>query len=219
MIFDLFRNRGGESLDRVATKIEAMLRNDRHAFDLAMAALMAEKPAAEVNDEVRATDQAVNRLEREIRRELLVHTSVYGAFDTPAVLVHMSIVKDVERVGDYAKNLLDLARDGSNFSEVDDAVGWGRLATEISALISDAGEAFLAHDRDRSLDVRSRGEILLRSFDEQVTALVSGQDRAPQGIARALAYRYLKRIVAHLMNLVSAVIMPLDQLDHFDEDP
>jgi hypothetical protein len=26
-------------------------------------------------------------------------------------------------------------------------------------------------------------------------------------------------VVAHLMNVLSAVIMPLDQLDYFDEDP
>ena len=32
-------------------------------------------------------------------------------------------------------------------------------------------------------------------------------------------YRYYKRIVAHLMNLLSAVVMPLDRLDYYDEAP
>jgi hypothetical protein len=41
----------------------------------------------------------------------------------------------------------------------------------------------------------------------------------PQAVPRALAHRYLKRVVAHLMNLLTAVIMPLDRLDYFDEDP
>ena len=36
---------------------------------------------------------------------------------------------------------------------------------------------------------------------------------------RALAHRYLKRVVAHLMNLMSSVFMPIDKLDHFDVDP
>ena len=34
---------------------------------------------------------------------------------------------------------------------------------------------------------------------------------------RWIPYRYFKRIVAHLMNLLSAVTMPLDELDYFDE--
>ena len=38
-------------------------------------------------------------------------------------------------------------------------------------------------------------------------------------MARALAYRYVKRVVAHLMNVLSSVVMPLDQIDSFDEDP
>jgi hypothetical protein len=40
-----------------------------------------------------------------------------------------------------------------------------------------------------------------------------------QAVARALTHRYLKRVIAHLMNVLSAVIMPLDKLDYFDEDP
>jgi len=40
-----------------------------------------------------------------------------------------------------------------------------------------------------------------------------------QAVAVALAHRYLKRIVAHGMNVLSAVVMPVDRLDYFDEDP
>ena len=60
---------------------------------------------------------------------------------------------------------------------------------------------------------------LLEEFDEGVSALIRAVDPGPQAVARALAHRYLKRVVAHLMNLLSAVIMPLDRLDYFDEDP
>jgi hypothetical protein len=38
-------------------------------------------------------------------------------------------------------------------------------------------------------------------------------------VARALALRYLKRIVAHLTNVLSSIVMPLDRIDYFDEDP
>lgn len=219
MAFNLFRDEGGEHLERIAAKVQTMLTHDRHEFDLAMSALLGEVAPAEVNDDLRSTDQKVNRLEREIRRELLVHTSVFGGIDTPAVLVCMSIVKDVERVGDYAKNLLDLALDGADFSRVSDVEEWRQLSAEISQYITDAGVAFQSQDRNRSRALLARGDQLLDLFDDRVSALVKGEGAADQAVPRALAHRYLKRVVAHLTNLLSSVVMPLDRLDYFAEDP
>lgn len=220
MIFKFLR-RGptDEPLEGVHQRVRTMVQHDRREFDLAMSALLGDVDAAQVNDEVRAIDQRVNRLEREIRRELVVHSSVFGGIESPLVLVYMSVVKDIERVGDYAKNLLDLARDGASLKGAPDEAEWRRTAEEVSAFIVAAGEVFDADDAARGRQLRARGDALLRLFDVRVSALVRGQDQAPQGVGRALAYRYLKRVVAHLMNLLSAVIMPVDRLDYFDEDP
>jgi phosphate uptake regulator len=210
---------GGDRLDLIEEKVQTMLRHDRHEFDLAMSALLGDRAAADVNDELRSTDQEVNRLEREIRREVLVHATVMGGIEIPAVLVYMSIVKDVERVGDYAKNLVDLARDGANFSSVPRAEDWRRLATEVSGLISEAGAAFQSRKAKPCRALIARGDKYLQEFDAQVSELVRRGDDESQAVAQALAYRYLKRVVAHLMNLVSAAVMPMDKIDYFDEDP
>jgi phosphate uptake regulator len=219
MALKFLRGRDGDRLDRIEEKVQAMLQHDRSEFDLAMSALLGDVVAREVNTELRTTDRKVNQLEREIRRELLVHASVLGAINTPAILVYMSIVKDVERIGDYAKNLLDLALDGADFSTTADAAEWRTLATEIALMITAAGSAFRAHDVDRSRELLADGDRRLKLFDTRVSALVRGEDSGDLAVARALAHRYLKRIVAHLMNILSAVVMPLDRLDYFDEDP
>jgi phosphate uptake regulator len=219
MALRFLRGRDGERLDRIEEKVKAMLLHDRKEFDLAMSALLGDVVAADVNAELRATDRKVNELEREIRRELLVHASVLGAINTPAVLIYMSIVKDVERIGDYAKNLLDLALDGANFSTTADTAEWRTLTAEISSMITDVGDAFISHGVDRSRELLAEGNRLLKLFDNRVSALVRGEDTGELAVARALAHRYLKRIVAHLMNILSAVVMPLDRLDYFDEDP
>jgi phosphate uptake regulator len=219
MVFKFLWSRGGERLESVEAKVQTMLAHSRHEFDLAMSALLGDVVPQDVNAELRSTDQKVNRLEREIRRELIVHASVFGGIDSPAVLVYMSIVKDIERVGDYAKNLLDLALDGANFGELQEEREWRRLAMELSRYIADGGEAFRVRDARRARTLRERGDTLLDLFDDRVSALIKAADPGPQAVARALAYRYVKRVVAHLMNLLSAVIVPLDQLDYFDEDP
>jgi phosphate uptake regulator len=219
MLFNFLRGSGGELVDRIESKVQTMLAYDRHEFDLAMSALFGNAVAGEVNGELRATDRKVNQLEREIRRELVVHASVVGSVHTPAILVYMSIVKDIERVGDYAKNLLDLAIDGANFAQISNADEWRDLSREISSFIGEAGTAFQRRDVARSRALLGQGDKLLHFFDERVTLLVQGNWMDDQPVPRALAHRYLKRIVAHLMNLLSAVVMPLDQVDYFDEDP
>jgi len=208
MVFHFLRSRSSERLESIEDKVQAMLRHDRREFDLALSALLGDVAASEVRAELRATDQQVNQLEREIRRELVVHSSVFGGIESPSVLVYMSIVKDIERVGDYAKNLLDLAMDGARFGDLPDAEEWRRVAGEVARMIDETGHAFKARDGDRCRALRTRGDALLHRSDEEVSA-----------VARALAWRYFKRVVAHLMNVLTAVIMPLDRLDYFDEDP
>jgi phosphate uptake regulator len=219
MALKFLRGRDGDRLDRIEEKVQAMLLHDRSEFDLAMSALLGDVVASNVNAELRATDRKVNELEREIRRELLVHASVLGAINTPAILIYMSIVKDVERIGDYAKNLLDLALDGADFSTTADAAEWRTLTAEISSMITSVGGAFISHNVEQSRALLTEGNRLLKLFDTRVSALVRGEDSGDLAVARALAHRYLKRIVAHLMNILSAVVMPLDRLDYFDEDP
>lgn len=219
MVLKFLRGQDSERLDRIEAKVQTMLRHDRHQFDLAMSALMGEVVAAEVNDELRSTDQKVNRLEREIRQELAVHSSVMGTIHTPAVLVYMSVVKDVERVGDYTKNLLDLGLDGASFADVPDTAQWERLRADISRYITDAGEAFRERDGEKARHLLTAGGHLLDLFDDAVTELVRAEDPGAQAVARALAHRYLKRVVAHLMNLLTAIVMPLHSIDFFYEDP
>ncbi len=216
----LFRAEEPTRLSEVSRKVQLMLANDRREFDLAMSALLGDASWDEVKEELRSLDKEVNRLEREIRRQLLVHSSVYGAIETPAVLVYMSIVKDIERVGDYAKNLLDLSRDGASFAGLATEDLWREYWWEgVSTFIEEAAEAFRKWDGDAARGLLSRGDDFLPRADLRVSTIVRGEDEHEQQVARALALRYLKRVVAHIMNLLTAVVMPLDQLDFFDEDP
>jgi len=216
----LFRRESTNRLTEIANKVQTMLAYDRREYDLAMSALLGDVPWDQVNAELRGLDRQVNRMEREIRRELLVHASVFGAIETPAVLVYMSIVKDIERVGDYAKNLLDLARDGANFKGLPTEPTWRNVWwAEVSQYIADAAKAFDAWDGARCRALIQHGDKFLDQCDRRVSAIVRGEDTDAHTVARALALRYIKRVVAHIMNLLSGVIVPLDQLDYFDEDP
>ncbi len=205
-----------DRLDNIEEIIQRMLADDRIVFDLAMSILLDGVDWKTVKREIKATDHRVNDGEREIRRDLVVHASVVGAIDTPAILVYMSIVKDIERIGDYGKNLRDLGKDGVDLS---DFPAWRELRAEVSQMIADTAEIFSARDHERATELLVRGDELLDEFDSVVSLLVRGEDDRPHAVGRALAALYLKRIVAHLTNVLSAVVMPIDRLDYFDEDP
>jgi phosphate transport system protein len=217
MPFGFLRSKDAdERLENVEALVQRMLADDRHVFDLAMSTLVGGVDPGTVRREIKSTDHRVNEGEREVRRELVIHASVVGAIDTPAILIYMSIVKDIERIGDYAKNLLDLARDGASFAG---RPRWVELATEVSELIAEVADTFAERDPDRARAILSRGDKMLDEFDAGVSRLVRGEDQDPDAVARALALRYLKRVVAHLTNVLSAVVMPIDRIDYFDEDP
>lgn len=218
MAFSFLRRGAGadDRLDNIEATIQQMLADDRAAFDLAMAALLGDVVADEVRQEIKTTDRRVNEGERAIRRELLVRASVVGAVESPALFMYMSIVKDIERIGDYAKNLLDLARDGADLGSHPE---WRELWQEAAALITTTAAAFEARDVDEARSLMVHGDRLLDLYDDEVSELVRRGSEEPDAVARALAYRYLKRIVAHLTNVLSSVVNPLDRLDYFDEDP
>ncbi len=217
MAFGIKRSTSSDDrLDTIEATIQRMLADDRIVFDLAMSTLVDGVDWKGVKREIKATDQRVNDGEREIRRDLVVHASVVGAIDTPAILVYMSIVKDIERIGDYGKNLRDLARDGVDLSGFP---SWSELRNEVAQMITDTAEIFEARDDARARVLLARGDELLDGFNDAVSSIVRGEDDRPHAVGRALAARYVKRIVAHLTNVLSAVVMPIDRLDYFDEDP
>jgi phosphate uptake regulator len=219
MPFGMLRRDGSDRLERIEATLQRMFVDDRHSFDLAMSALVGGADPDTVGPDLRSTDHRVNEAEREIRRELVVHASVHGGIETPSILVYMSIVKDVERIGDYAKNLYDIAADGVvlDGGELRDEIV--ALRDEISDWIVSVAEVFAERDPERAHSMLERGDAMLDDFDDRVSALVTGRVGEPHAVAYALTYRYFKRIVAHLMNVLSAVVMPVDRIDYFDEDP
>lgn len=213
----LFRG-PADRLDDAERTIRAMLDDGRHAFDVATSTLLAGGSVDVAGPDLIATDRRINDAERSVRRELVVHGSVSGRADIPVMLVYMSIVKDIERIGDYAKNIYDLAAAGVDLSSAPDHGELTAIRDRVSLLIAEVAKVLAERDEERAWELSREGDAMLDDFDERVDRLIVAEDPARQAVPRALLFRHSKRIVAHLMNVLSAVIMPLDQLDYFDED-
>ena len=216
MVMSFFRSDEG-GISQIESQVQRMIADARHTFDLAMNAVTG-GAVETVADEVRRIDRQINVTEIEIRRELLVHISVHGTADAGEMLVFMNMIKDLERIGDYNKNIFDLALEGVSFSGAEDLEQILGFRDELSSRIALMGEILDTRDEDRARAYIERGDYLRREFDGLVNELVHATAPALVAVPRALLYRFLKRVAAHCANVVTAVVMPVDRLDYFDED-
>ena len=216
MVMSFFRRPEESGLENIESQVQRMVNDARHTFDLALSAVTG-GAVETVADEIRETDRQINATEVDIRRALLVHASVHGGIDTPEVLAFMNMIKDLERIGDYNKNIFDLAEEGVSFTESPEIETILSLRDEVSSRISLMGEILSMRDEERARTYIERGDEMRKDFDRRVNELLHSTEEAVTAVPRALLFRFLKRVSAHSSNVVSAVVMPVDQLDYYDE--
>ena len=110
-----------ESLDNIDAKLSEMLTNSMHIYDISMNCLLGDTNLDSVRDDLYATDKTINELHREVRREMIIHSAVNSRnLDIPLLLSYMTMSKDIERIGDYCKNLFEIAETGNTFTKGED---------------------------------------------------------------------------------------------------
>lgn len=218
MVLDFFRS-GSSQLEEVEAKLVAMLRDGRIVFDASTEAVFGGGKSSEAKATVKGTDREINESQREVRRALLMSASVRGTVDLPLILAYMSVVKDVERVGDYAKNIYDLAKYGVDFTSATDREELQEYRDAVGTLIDEAADVFEEYDTERAQALVNKADRFLAEYNAQVKRAAASDWPAIDAVARALYFRYLKRITAHVMNLMTSLFLPVDQLDSYDEAP
>jgi len=222
-MFEWLKRLSGDSprLNRILVRFNQMLGDGRHMFDLAANVLLGGTSTEAIREDLFRTDARINQNEQKLRRRLIVHAAVHGSAEFPTCLVLMSISKDAERIGDYCKNLFDLAesrRFTPDHPQYGDLV---RTKDQISQLLARTIKVYGAQDQPGAHGVLKESERLEDFCDEKVESFVAGEAEGAEGaddVVCALAYRYFKRIVAHAKNIASSIVMPVDKLDYVPDD-
>jgi phosphate uptake regulator len=164
-------------------------------------------------------DVKVNKLERKIRKLIIAHLTMSPApTSVPYALLVMSLVKDVERLGDYAKNIAEVVDLQPAAMPDDERVTELREIREaVEMLIREAPDVFARGDEERATELTVEGRTVAKRCDEVVWDIAAADYDGRTAVALTLGARFYKRIEGHLLNLLSGVIMPLHKLDYFDE--
>jgi len=174
----------------------------------------------EVRTRIYQQDVRVNKCERNIRKAVVAHLALPGnTRDVPYCLILMSLVKDVERLGDYAKNLSEIVDLRPEPLPDDDIV---QELTEIRKGIEEAfrsaAEIFATSDRERAVHYIRNGRDIAHRCEALVLRISRSDYNARTTTATVLAARFYKRIGGHVLNVLTSVVMPMHKIDYYDED-
>ena len=173
---------------------------------------------ASVDLDVFGMDKKLNAFERDVRRKVMTHLSMDHPEDISSGLVLVSVVVDIERIGDYSKNIYQLARQHPG------RLNGGPLEPQLEAIESEVLRLFpetVACFKSGDVDAARR---IMRTYKKDISgevarfeeAIVTGKVELPSREAAAcvLYTRFLKRISAHSRNLASSLVNPFDRIGY-----
>jgi phosphate uptake regulator len=204
-------------LTEIHTRFLQMLDDGRHIFDAAANCVLGGGDSEMIRDDLYTTDKRINLTEQRIRREIVVHGTVHGAASFPALLIMMSLVKDAERIGDYAKNLFDLAAQRPDLGSEEERAQLIVMKDQISRLLARTHGLFENQDATSANDFLRENDALQDHCDDEVDRVLAAEGRNLAGMV--LTLRFFKRITSHAGNIVTSIVMPLDKLDYFPGKP
>ena len=206
-IVTLFRSKG--PLQEAYDEAILMLRASHDMFDLAVKQLHAE---GALESDIYKRDRQLNKYERSVRRKIVTHMSVSSKPDINLGLVLTAIVIDIERIGDYTKNIVEVA--GVVPGPFDGLELHGEVAEiekSMARMFDDIVPALEGPDEAKARAIIGSHAIIASKVDDQVRALSASEalsGRSGHAVTVALYLRYLKRVSAHLKNVATSVVNP-----------
>ncbi|MEY2959809.1 MAG: hypothetical protein RLZZ01_2377 [Actinomycetota bacterium] len=217
MVMSFFRKSNDDTgLAHVAHRTISMLGDARHSFDLASTVVLSGADPGAVGADIAATDERINAAEQQLRSELVVHVAVRGADDIGLVLAYTLLLKKIERIGDQAKNIFDLAADGVSLAGSEDIDEFVARRQEISRMYLEVADLLASQDPAAARDFLQRSRALNEACGAKVREYLHSDRPGSWAVPRAILYRYWKRIVANLAGIVTSAIEPVQHVDYLD---
>ena len=169
---------------------------------------------------IKQRDTDINKYQRDIRKKVVTYYSIskdVTNLDSGLVLINM--VVDIERIGDYTKNILDLAKHHPK-KFVSEKISDDLRVVE-KAVIKRFGNTIKAvEEMDEEVAkelIKSYRSDLGKLSDNLVSSSISGKlqiGEEHKASSMVLYARYLKRIGAHLKNITSVVVNPFESIGY-----
>ena len=210
--------KGKDFLSNVLEEFSRMLDDAQSMFSRVCRKLLYNQDIEGLEDTVYEVDKKINEMQKNIRKKIVQHLSLRPSVDISACLLLMSVVKDAERLGDYCKNLFEVTCllenpiDQNKYQNLFD-----KSDQDILELFEVTKKAFIESDVNTASTSWQYESRIVKRCDKIIRNLAKSNISVNEAVCFTLIARYFKRITAHLANTATSVILPLDELDYFDE--
>jgi len=210
--------RGKTFLSEIVKDFEQMLALGEEIFGQASRVWQRKLPPEKIKDNLYSIDRQINKVEQGIRRRLVEHLAIEPEVDVAACLVFMSIVKDAERIGDYSKNIFEVALLREKGPEEDELVNALKEIQEaVSENFRQTRDAFAEAKLKKAKTIMDKHHKIAMRCEELIRTMAKKEIPSNKAVCYTLLTRYLKRVSAHLANIASAIVKPVEKIDFVGE--
>ncbi|MFT5628856.1 MAG: phosphate transport system protein [Gammaproteobacteria bacterium] len=198
-------------LDGVQAEIMKMGGLVENAIRLGMKAL--ETRDEDLAQQVRAADAEIDHLEETIneRAARIIALRAPTAIDLRLILSVIKISSNLERIGDYAKNMAKRTEVLSNIAPISDSVGTLRRMTRaVEVMLKDALDAYIHRDAALAADVIARDVDVDQMYNALFRELLTFMMEDPRNITACLHLHFIskntERMGDHVTSIAEQVI-------------
>lgn len=165
-------------------------------------------------------DREINEFQKSVRKKVVTHFSISQKVeDFPSGLVLLNIVVDVERLGDYTKNILDLAIHYPDPLVSEDCLNsLKEIEDDILSRFTDTLTAIEQQDEKLAKKLlKSYRKSFSNISDKIVNDGISGKQEykdQKEAASVTLYARYLKRVGGHLKNITTTMLNPYEEIGY-----
>jgi phosphate transport system protein len=205
--------RRADLLKQAMEEAEEMLSKAELMFRTAMDMIMErKKPDMDIYER----DREINRTEWEVRQKVLEHLVVGNRKeDVSVALILTSAVVDIERIGDYSKNIFELADICRREVIVEEghAIFFREIEAQILEIFALTRDAYKEADAQKARTAMDIHWSISQRCDRMYENLALEQGLSAEcAVIYTLLSRYLKRVSSHLKNIASSVVNPFPRM-------
>ena len=159
-------------------------------------------------EKVRAADKAIDLLEEKINEDAarLIALRSPTAGDLRLVLAIMKISGNLERIGDYAKNMAKRTGVLAQMAPVSDSAGsLRRMAKEVSKMLKDVLDAYIHCDAELAGDVIKRDSDVDQMYNGLFREFLTFMMEDPRNITACMHLHFIGKNIERMGDHVTAI--------------
>lgn len=155
----------------------------------------------ELAQETRNADKQIDAMELQINEEAakIIALRAPTAGDLRTILTVMKVSGNLERIGDYAKNIAKRTGVLAQLPEVDDAVAMiRRMAQAVELMLKDVLDAYIQRDAALAHDVRDRDIDVDRIYNSLFRVLLTHMMEDPRNITACMHLHFIAKNIERM---------------------